>query len=348
MKKSFLMLSAIVAFSGTSLFAQTAQTTPANQTGAATKSQTAPKALTAPAAPLQLNPVAAPAKIEFPPVDPKNFNAKSPTTAQVNAFLKELWGYDPNRIWQVSGIQTTQAPNVSKVTIMVGEQGVSHAPAGTIFFVTPDGGHAIAGNEVVAFGAHPFASNRMKLEQQANGPSRGAASKDLMIVEFADLQCPHCKDAAATIDNIQKDFPNAHFVFENFPLTVVHPAAQKSAEYGVCVAKIKGNAAFFQYVQAVFDNQAGLTSNVDATLKQAATKAGADPAEVDICAGTASAKAAVAASVKLGEDIGVDQTPLLYINGRPMPIAGIPYATLKQVITYIGTEGGSDANAGGK
>lgn len=302
--------------------------------GVAVAQTSTPSAPAAPSAPLQLNSVAAPPKIQFPPVDPKNFTAASPTSAQVNAFLKNLWGYDPNRVWQVDAVQTTQAPGVSRVMVLVAEQGVSHEPAATVFFVTPDGRHAIAGSDVIAFGSDPFADVRQKLEAQASGPSRGSNSKNLMLVEFADLECPHCKEAAPTMDHLATDFPNARIVFENFPLTTVHPAAEKAAEYGVCVAQEKGNAAFFQFVQAVFDNQGGLTSNADETLKDAATKAGANPAIVAACAETPAAKTAVENSVKLGQDIGVDQTPLLFVNGRAIPVAGVPYNTLKQIVTY--------------
>jgi protein-disulfide isomerase len=299
----------------------------------------------APGAPLQLNNIAPPAKIQFPPANPKNFTAASPTTQDVNAFLRELWGYDPNRIWQVDGIQSTKAPNVSQVTVLVAEQGVSHTPAATVFFVTPDGRHAIAGSQVIDFGPHPFAGVRAKLQQEATGPYRGSSSKNLMLVEFADLQCPHCKEAAGTMDHLVTDYPNARIVFQPFPLTNVHPAAEKAAEYGVCVAQQKGNAAFFQYVQAVYDSQAGLTTNADETLNAAATKAGANASQVSTCAAAPAAKAAVDSSVKLGQAIGVDQTPLLYVNGRAIPVAGVPYATLKQIIDYTQSEGASPAAA---
>lgn len=293
----------------------------------------------APPAPLQLNNIGPPKRIQFPPANPKFFTAPSPTTQEVNSFLKQLWGYDPNRVWQVAAIQTTKAPNVSRVTVLVAEQGVSHQPSSTVFFVTPDGRHAIAGAAVIAFGAHPFAAVREKLEQQATGPYRGSASKNLMLVEFTDLECPHCKEAAPIMDHLAQDFPNARIVFQNFPLTNVHPAAEKAAEYGVCVAQKKGNAAFFKYVQAVFDTQAELAGNADQTLNNAATKAGADATSIAACAATPATKAAVAASVKLGDSIGVDQTPLLYVNGREIPVAGVPYNTLKQIVSYAATEG---------
>lgn len=291
--------------------------------------------------PLQMNNIGPPPKLQFPPVNPKDFTASSPTPQEVNSFLKQLWGYDPNRVWQVARIEKTLAPNVSRVTILVGEQGVSHSPATTTFFVTPDGKHAIAGPDVIVFGADPFAEVRTQLQQQANGPYRGAASRDLMMVEFADLQCPHCKEAAKSLDQLAQDFPNARIVFENYPLTKVHPAAEKAAEYGVCVAQQKGNAAFFKYVQAVYDNQAGLATTADQVLKDAVSKAGADPASVAACSSTPAAKAAVDASVNLGNQIGVNQTPILFVNGRAIPVAGLPYNTLKQIVAFSAQQAGS-------
>ncbi|MHB1935635.1 MAG: DsbA family protein [Acidobacteriaceae bacterium] len=315
------------------------------QQGAAQNTK-APAAQTSPAAPpLQLNTISPPEKIEFPPANPKNFTAASPVTQEVNAFLKQIWGYDPNRVWQVMGIQTTAVPGISRVTILVGEQGVSHTASPTVFFVTPDGHHAIAGTDVITFGAHPFAEVQQKLEAGASGPYRGSSSKNLMLVEFADLQCPDCKLAAPTMDKLATDFPNARIVFQLFPLSTIHPQAEKAAEYGVCVAQQKGNAAFFQFVQAVFDTQDALKTDADGTLNAAATKAGADAAAVATCAGSPAAANTVAASVKLAKDLDVNQTPTLFVNGRPVPVTGVPYATLKQIISYTAQEAPAAATA---
>jgi protein-disulfide isomerase len=294
-----------------------------------------------------MNNIAPPEKIQFPPANPKNFTATSPTTQEVNSFLKQIWGYDPNRVWEVVGIQTTEAPGIVRVTILVGEQGVSHTPAPTVFFVTPDGHHAVAGSDVITFGAHPFAAVQQKLEARATGPYRGSSSKSLMLVEFADLQCPDCKIAAPTMDKLATDFPNARVVFQVFPLTNIHPEAEKAAEYAVCVAQQKGNAAFFQFAQAVFDTQENLKTDADGTLKAAATKAGADAAAVSTCAGTPAAADAVAASVKLGKDLNVNETPTLFVNGRPVPVTNVPYNTLKQIISYTAQEESQAATTSG-
>ena len=142
------------------------------------------------------------------------------------------------------------------------------------------------------------------------------------------------------MDQLAKDFPNARLVYQSFPLSEIHPFAFKAAAYGVCVTRQKPDA-FFPYIQAVFDTQGGLTSeDGDQTLKNAVAKVGADPAAIDTCATTQATKDAVVASVKLGTDVGVDQTPLLAVNGHLLPLTSIPYETLKQMIAFQAAQDG--------
>lgn len=276
----------------------------------------------------------------FPPADPKNFTATSPTAATVDAFLKQLWGYDTNRIWRVEAISTTQAPGVARVVVFVADRSPNAKVQTSAFFVTPDGRHAIAGDGVVAFGATPFAEARQMLQSRADGPGRGGAGKQLMLVEFADMECPHCKEVQGTMDQLLKDFPKARVVYQNFPLTEIHPFAFKAAADGVCVAKARPEA-FWTYLQAVYDTQGGLTAESgDETLKNAVVKAGLDPGTVGVCAAAAGTKDQVNASLKLGEDVGVDQTPMLAVNGHLLPLSAIPYETLKTIVAYQAAEDG--------
>ena len=316
-------------------------------TGATTAPPTAAAQQKA-ATPLQLQDMGQTTKADpFPPVNQKFFTASSPTVDTVNAFLKALWGYDSNRIWRVEAIQATSAPNIAKVVVFVSDKSPGAKVQPTVFFVTPDGKHAVAGDTVVPFGMTPFADLRKTIQARADGATRGASGKDLMLVEFADLQCPHCKEAQGTMDQLVKDFPNARVVYQSFPLVDLHPYAFKAAAYGYCVQKQK-NDAYFVYSAAVFDAQAALTPETgDETLKSAVTKAGLDPAAIDACAATQAIKDQVSASIKLAEDIGVEQTPMLAVNGHLLPLAGIPYETLKNIIAYQASLDGASTGATG-
>jgi protein-disulfide isomerase len=341
LKISYWMLAGLTAaLSVTAVTAaQTGAQTGSQPVGAAPQATTPAPAAAAPqkpAAPLQLQDMGQTTKADpFPPVNPKFFTADAPSIDTVNAFLKSLWGYDANRIWRVEAIQKTMAPNTSKVVVFVSDRTPGSKVQPTAFFVTADGKHAIAGDTVIPFGATPFADIRGALQAHADGAARGATGKNLMLVEFADLQCPHCKEAQGTMDNLVKDFPNARVVYQSYPLVDLHPYAFKAAAYGYCVQKQK-NDAFFVYSAAVFDTQDALTAETgDETLKNAVTKAGLDPAAIDACAATQATKDQVNASIKLAQDVGVEQTPMLAVNGHLIPLGGmIPYETLKNIISY--------------
>ena len=312
-----------------------AQGTPAAPASAQGKSAPAPAAQAAP--PLKLYSLGTETQSDpFPPVNPKYFTADSPSVATVDSYLKSMLGFDVNRIWRVEAIQKTTAPGVSKVTAMVSERGPNAKVLTAVFFVLPDGKHLISGdaNGISPFGAQPFEANRALLQAKANGPAHGSASKDLMLVEFADLQCPHCKDAQPTIDKLVKDFPKARVVFQNYPLVDIHPYAFQAAAYGACIAK-KSSDAFFTFAQAVYDTQGALLpDSAEQTLNNAATKAGADPTAISFCANSDQTKAEINASIALANELGVDQTPMLSINGRLISISAIPYETLKQLIQF--------------
>jgi protein-disulfide isomerase len=309
------MLAALVAFSLPNFVASAQQNVPAAPA-------TEPAAPTSAAAPT------------FPPVDPANFTAAAPTRETVNNFLQLSWGYDDTRIWQVAAIQKTPSEGVSKVIIYVGDKTGKQKTGGIAFFALPDGKHIIAGDDVLPFGDHPYTEYRALADQRADGPYRGSASKSLEIVEFADFECPHCKEAQANMDKLAVDFPQARIVFQNYPLPQ-HKEAAGAAAYGVCVAKQGGSTAFFTFAAAVFDGQDGFATpdGTTLTLNSAVTKAGLDPAKVSACAAEPATKSQVDASVKLARDMNINQTPTLVVNGRNIP-ANAPYETVKQIIEY--------------
>jgi protein-disulfide isomerase len=182
------------------------------------------------------------------------------------------------------------------------------------------------------------------LQQQANGAAEGAAGKELLLVEFSDLLNDKSKEAQDMINNLLKDIPQARVVFENLPAEG-SPYALRAAEDGVCVRKEKGDAAFFTYVQTVFNKQKSLTAaTLEAALNAAAVAAGADPKSVDACAVSPETKADVEASIALGTAAGVDAAPALIVNGRVLPPTAVPYDTLKRIVAYQGQLDGIDVH----
>jgi len=260
-------------------------------------------------------------------------SANLPSEEEVNAFLHETFGYDPQLTWKITGIRPSQAEGLAEVLVQIsGPQGQGEQK----FFVTEDGKHAVVG-DVIPFGAHPFEKTRELLDKKVTGPARGPASAAVTVVEFSDLQCPHCKEAAATIERLLAENSNIHFVFQNFPLPM-HIWALKAADYADCVGRAS-NDAFWKFVSGVYAAQTDITAeNADQKLTELAETLGLNSKEIAACAAKPETQARVEASVNLGKSLDVNATPTLFINGRPVGVNGNNYDVLKQIVDFAAND----------
>ncbi|PYV52706.1 MAG: thioredoxin, partial [Acidobacteria bacterium] len=191
--------------------------------------------------------------------------------------------------------------------------------------------------DVIPFGAHPFDRTRELLDKKVTGPARGPASAPVAIVEFSDLQCPHCKEAAPTIERLLTENPNIHFVFQNFPLPM-HNWAMKGAEYADCVGRAS-NDAFWKFIAAVYAAQSDITAeNADQKLTELAETFGVNAKDVAGCAAKPETQARVEQSINLGKSVDVNATPTLFINGRPVGVNGNNYDVLKQIVDFAAND----------
>jgi len=256
--------------------------------------------------------------------------ANLPSEETVNSFMQQTFGYDPTVTWKIASIKPSVAEGLAEVTVTLSNaQGQSI----TTLFVTPDGKHALTG-EVMPFGAKPYEPAKGALLKGVNGPARGPEKAPVTIVEFSDLQCPHCKDAQPVIDKLLTDEPSARFVFQNYPLPM-HNWAAKAAYYADCVGRAS-NDAFWKFVQGTFDQQANLTeSNADEKLTAMADASGVKGADVAVCAAKPDTKSRVDKSIALGQSVGVTGTPTVYINGRRIGnVVGVPPDVLKGLVEF--------------
>ena len=256
-----------------------------------------------------------------------------PSEAAVNAFLQQTFGYDPQLTWKIVSIRPSKAEGLAEVNVQMSSP---QGQGGEKFYVSADGKHALAG-EILPFGPHPFEEARLELKKGVTGPSRGPADAPVMIVEFSDLQCPHCKEANPTVERLLKEEPNIHFVFQSFPLPM-HNWAAKAAAYADCTAKFS-NDAFWKFIDSVYEAQGEITAeNADQKLTELADKAGVKGPDVAACSTQSDTQAHVEASVNLGKSLDVNSTPTLFINGRPVGVGNNNYDLLKMITDYAGKQ----------
>jgi protein-disulfide isomerase len=177
------------------------------------------------------------------------------------------------------------------------------------------------------------------LEKGITGPERGPKDAPVTIVEFGDLQCPACKAAQPAIEGLIAAEPNAHFVFQNFPLEM-HNWAPKGAAYADCIGRTS-NEAFWKFVAKTYETQTDITAgNADEKLTALADGAGVKGSDIAACAAQPDTKTRVDASLALGKSVEVTGTPTLFINGRKIGnISQVPVDTLKGLVDFAAKPG---------
>jgi protein-disulfide isomerase len=256
-----------------------------------------------------------------------------PSEEIVNAFMQQMFGYDSSLSWKITNIKPSEAEGLAEVDVTI--QGPQGGQAQK-FYVSPDGRHAVIG-QIMPFGAHPFDAARKELEKRAHGPYRGSATAPVTVVEFSDLQCPHCKEAQPTLDKLAAEDKNVRIVFQNFPLPM-HDWAMKAAEYADCIGHTSDDA-FWKFVGSVYGSQSDITAaNADDKLKALADAAGVSGADIAVCVTKPETATHVEHSIELGKSLDVNSTPTIFINGRALSAGGIPYEVLQKLVDFAAKE----------
>lgn len=159
-----------------------------------------------------------------------------------------------------------------------------------------------------------------------NGPSRGEAEAPVTIVEWSDFECPYCKQVLPTLERLLEEYPTeVRLVFRHFPLHAAHPNAQAAAEAAVCA---QDQGAFWELHDLMFEEQDTLSA---ADLKDKAERAGINAEAFAACAEAEDTPARVEADRRAGIEVGVNGTPALFVNGRPLAGA-VAYEDLARVV----------------
>lgn len=257
---------------------------------------------------------------------PSAAQPNAPTPAEVDAVLKRIYGYDPSIQWKIFVVRRSVVPGMSEVLLQL--KGEFHH-----LFLTADGHYAIDG-DMQPFGPDPYAGLRQRLDA-ANGLTRGPDKPVMTMVEFSDLQCPHCKDAQPVLEKLAADFPGMRIIFQQYPLANSHPWAMKAAEYADCAGRQSGDAGW-KFIAAVYENQNSIALAIaDDKLKELATESGLDAEKLFTCATAPATELRVKQSMELGDSVGVMGTPAVFVNGRPLEtVVGIPYEQVKAIVQY--------------
>lgn len=148
----------------------------------------------------------------------------------------------------------------------------------------------------------------------AETPWKGADEPQVVVVEFADFQCPHCRELSMVMNRVAEDYGDrVRFYFKHFPLGS-HPNALVAAA-GTVAAQEQGR--FWEFHDLVFENQAQLNIVDDPSelLLGYAEELGLNLETFRRDIGSDEVLARVAADRAEGEAAGLMATPTVFIDG---------------------------------
>lgn len=160
-------------------------------------------------------------------------------------------------------------------------------------------------------------------------PVLGDENAPLTIIEFSDFQCPFCKrandDALAQVKAQYINTGKVKLVYRDFPLTSIHPLAQKAAEAAECA---DDQGKFWEYHDKIFEEQALLSLS---SMKQWAGTLGLDTNKFNGCLDSGEKASEVANDLKDAAAAGGRGTPYFIIGDQTLSGAQ-PFAAFQAAI----------------
>jgi protein-disulfide isomerase len=269
-------------------------------------------------------------------------NAPSPAAAAakksafdkptLEAYARHLWVLGPDfKVTAGDPKPSEQLPGFKEVAIHLvqgaGSQDIT-------LLVSADGSRIVQGS-IYNVNFNPFKPDLDKLKTEFQ-PSQGTAGASVVLVEFSDMQCPHCKVQADLLkENLLKTYPTqVRFYYLDYPLVQIHPWAKAASMAGRCVFHADP-VAFWDYHDWVFAHQESLTPETlkGQVMEWAKGQKGVDALQLSRCIDDKATEKEIDANMAQARELGIDGTPTLFINGRRIP-AGTDWASMKRVIDF--------------
>lgn len=257
--------------------------------------------------------------------------AQSPSPAElkqkVDAYLRNLFAFGPEVKLAVGDFKETGIPGLleTEIALTTGEN-----KENAKMWVSKDGKFLLRG-ELNDMSKNVLAENRSKLDLK-NAPATGNPNASVTVVEFADFECPVCRNLHEVIRGLLPKYPQVQLVFKDFPIEQLHPWARTGALAGRCAYE-QDPKAFWKMYDSLYDNQ-DLISAANAWDKVVdyAGQSGLKTDTFKACMISKEAASAVEANIANAKLMDVTSTPTVFVNGRR--IVGADPHQLEQFLQY--------------
>ncbi len=168
---------------------------------------------------------------------------------------------------------------------------------------------------------------------------RGNPNAPIVIIEYLDYNCPHCRSFHQTMNRIMDNYGvtgKVAWVARHLPLKDLYPNSPRLALGAECVDSIAGNTAFWKFSDLIFNNRAGSEPADVSRLSEFAETAGVSQADFENCLEAGTFEAKVEADFKAALADGAEGTPYIIL------VAGNQKEVIKTDISYRFVAGAID------
>ena len=155
-------------------------------------------------------------------------------------------------------------------------------------------------------------------------PPLGPADAKVTIIEFSDYECPYCKRAEASVEEVRKVYGDkVRIAYRNYPLPF-HANARPAANAALCANE---QGKFWEMHDKLMEAKDLSAAN----LQQLASDTGLDRKKFDDCLAAERYKDQIDKDLAAGQAAGVNGTPAFFINGRLLDGAQ-PFEKFQEII----------------
>jgi protein-disulfide isomerase len=246
---------------------------------------------------------------------------------RVEKYLRNLYAWGPTFDVKVGPSKPSPISDLLEVPVTVSMGGQSDT---AVVYVSKTGNFLLRG-ELTDMSVDPLADIRSKLHV-GNSPSMGPEDAKITLIEFADFECPSCRQLDLVLRELLPRHPEVRLVFKHYPLTDIHPWAMTAAIASQCVFQ-QNPAAFWKMHDAIFDAQDVITpSNVWDKMLDLVTQQGLNVDVYRACMTNPETVSQVKAAIEEGHILTITATPTTFVNSRR--VVGPDKSLIEQYITF--------------
>jgi protein-disulfide isomerase len=247
--------------------------------------------------------------------------------SRIEHYLRNLYAWGPTYDVKVGPSKASPIPDLLEVPVTVSMGGQSDT---AVVYASKTGNFLLRG-DLTDMSVDPFADTRSKLHV-GKSPAIGPANAKITLYEFADFECPSCRQLDLVLRKFLPQHPEIRLVFKHYPLTNIHPWAMTAAIASQC-AYHQNPDAFWKMHDAIFDAQDVISpSNVWDKMKDLANQEGLDTTVFNTCMSNPETENEVKETIEEGHTLTITATPTTFVNARR--VVGPDQATLEQATSF--------------